>query len=102
MKRQVKYAEVVFFEILINSFGGLKRVSKLLGRDYFQVNNWKCRGYVPPREVAHVAKTLKITPTVLNNKIFSSIADWKKEITTVKSLTKEQLNYISSLPVRYK
>lgn len=100
--KKIKTAEKKFFELLANHFGGTKRLSELLGVDFWIVNNWKARGFITAENVVHASKKLGISPLVLNNKQFHYISDWKKLISELKIFDDATKESIIKLPVEFK
>lgn len=99
---KTKYAEFEFFKYLIAHYDGITALSERLNVDFFDVNNWLHRGYVPAKDVRDISKKIGIPPCVLNNKQFHYICDWKALLNEVKFLKPEELKTLLKLPVRYK
>ncbi len=96
-------AEGTLLNLIIKKYGGLTKFSKKFGVEYWQLSNWKLRGYVPFKRVGQIAGMLKVNPVVLNGRLISvqGVDTWKKEVSKLKLLTKEQIEHVLSLPFKF-
>ncbi len=99
-----RYAEVRLLLSLIQKFGGRSKFAKVIGHDYFELNNWVCRGYIPHKKIARIGKTIGIAPLILNNRLLISLGyhTWKEEVGKLTLLSKKEINKILNLPLKFK
>lgn len=77
LKKESKASAAI--QAVYDSHGSTRKAAKIVGDSYELLSRWKRDGRVPLRRVADVAKSLKCSPYILNDKEVSALVDLVKE-----------------------